>query len=73
MKHQFLILLCLLLFIKSYTKAQLQLTALDSLFVTSIDQFYKNAENTKSEIWEGMQISPVYIMKFIDLDGNYQA
>lgn len=60
MKFKCLILSCLLL---CNINMQGQLTAIDSLFVTSIDQFYKNAENTKSEIWEGMQIGPVCMFR----------
>ncbi|HYQ56361.1 MAG TPA: hypothetical protein VEP89_03360 [Draconibacterium sp.] len=63
MKIKYLILSCLLLFNKSFIRAQGQLTAIDSLFATSIDLFYENAENIKSEIWEGMQIGPVCLFR----------
>lgn len=42
---------------------QEQLTAIDSLYMASIDHFYKNAENAKSKIWTGMELAPVCLFR----------
>lgn len=37
--------------------------AIDSLYISSIDRFYKNAEVVKSEIWEGMELAPLCLFR----------
>ncbi|MCD6091407.1 MAG: hypothetical protein J7J72_07895, partial [Bacteroidales bacterium] len=62
-KFKNLLFICLFLFNTSITNGQEQLMAIDSLYLTSIDHFYKNAENAKSEIWNGMQLAPICLFR----------
>jgi hypothetical protein len=36
---------------------------IDSLYLTSIEHFYKNANNAKSEIWNGMELAPICLFR----------
>ena len=36
---------------------------IDSLYLASIDHFYKNADNAKSEIWKGMELAPICLFR----------
>lgn len=36
---------------------------IDSLYLASIDHFYKDADNAKSEIWKGMELAPVCMFR----------
>jgi len=63
MKFKNLIFICIFLLNTSIINGQEQLTAIDSLYLASIDNFYKNAENTKSEIWKGMKLAPVCLYR----------
>lgn len=63
MKFKHLIFICLFLFNKSIINAQEQPMAIDSLYLTSIDHFYKNAENVKSEIWKEMELAPICLYR----------
>ncbi|MCX2679957.1 hypothetical protein OOZ15_08420 [Galbibacter sp. EGI 63066] len=59
LKLKLLVFAYLLLFSQSISNAQGQPTAIDSLYITSVVDFYKNAEDAKGKIWEGMKLSPV--------------
>ncbi|HTN68548.1 MAG TPA: hypothetical protein VLZ33_03695, partial [Dysgonamonadaceae bacterium] len=63
MKFKHLFFVCLFLFCKSIITAQVQLLSIDSLYLTTIDHFYSNAENLKSEIWEDMKLAPVCMFR----------
>ena len=43
--------------------AQAPLSAIDSLYFTSVEEFYKRAEKLKGKIWEGMKINPVCLFR----------
>jgi len=40
-----------------------QLLPVDSIYLSSIEAFYENADNVKHEIWEGMQLAPVCLFR----------
>ncbi|MDD2196255.1 MAG: hypothetical protein PHW91_03645 [Bacteroidales bacterium] len=55
--------ICIFLISSSIVNGQEQLTSIDSLYLASIGHFYKNAENAKSEIWEGMELAPICLFR----------
>ncbi|MEP6683796.1 MAG: hypothetical protein ABJA35_11070 [Parafilimonas sp.] len=63
MRLKLLVFISLFLFNKSITNAQKQLMAIDSLYMASIDNFYNNAENEKSNIWKDMKLAPVCLYR----------
>jgi hypothetical protein len=63
LKVKHLILICILLFSKSVLVGQEKLMKIDSLYLTSIDDFYKNAEHAKSELWNEMELAPICLFR----------
>lgn len=53
----------ILLFNTSIIHGQEPLMAIDSLYISSIARFYKNAEVVKNEIWEGMELAPLCLFR----------
>ncbi|MDD2552058.1 MAG: hypothetical protein PHQ56_05515 [Dysgonamonadaceae bacterium] len=62
-KFKYLFLVSLFLFSKSIITAQVELLSIDSLYLITIDHFYKNVENVKDEIWKDMKLSPVCMFR----------
>lgn len=63
LKFKYLLFIFLFSFSKSILTAQVQLLSIDSLYLTTIEHFYNNAESVKSEIWEGMKFAPVCMFR----------
>lgn len=63
MKITYLMITGLLLFNVTGMRAHEPLTAIDSLYLSSVAQYYKIAENVKNEIWQGMELSPVCLFR----------
>jgi hypothetical protein len=63
MKIRILALLLIVWFNTSLIHGQEQLLAIDSIYLTSIDEFYKKAEKAKSEIWAGMKLAPICLFR----------
>jgi len=63
LKIKHLILFCIFLFNISVVAGQEKLMKIDSLYLTSIDDFYKNADNAKSEIWNEMELAPICLFR----------
>jgi hypothetical protein len=68
MKVKYLIALFFLLSLNSLGQSNFKvshkkLIAIDSLFISSIEHFYKNAEKEKNNIWDGMKLSPVCLYR----------
>ncbi|HCY00514.1 MAG TPA: hypothetical protein DG754_10280 [Bacteroidales bacterium] len=55
--------ICVFLISSSIVNGQVEFTSIDSLYLTSIEHFYKNAEDVKSEIWEGMELAPICLFR----------
>ena len=47
----------------SFVTGQEALNPIDSLYLASVDHFYKNAEVAVSEIWEGMELAPFCLFR----------
>lgn len=63
MKFENLIYVCMFLFSTLMTNGQEQLLSIDSLYLTSIDHFYKNADHAKSEIWKEKELAPICLFR----------
>lgn len=63
MKFKFLTSVCMFLFSISAVNGQINLMPIDSLYLTSINHFYNNADNAKSEIWKGMELAPICLFR----------
>ncbi|MBE9469119.1 MAG: hypothetical protein IMY72_12475 [Bacteroidetes bacterium] len=63
MKFKHVIFICMFLFCTSIINGQEQTKAIDSLYLASIENFYKNATDAKSEIWTGMELAPVCLFR----------
>lgn len=59
MKWKYLIMIISLWLSATVARAQINLTGIDSLYLTSLDDFYKTAVKAKDDIWKGMQPAPV--------------
>ena len=57
------ILSCITVFNTTRVNGQETLLPIDSLFISTVDSFYKNAEYTKGEIWKGMKLAPVCLFR----------
>ena len=62
-KFKNLIFICIFLLNTSIINAQEKLTSIDSLYLESIEAFYKKAEIAKNEIWEGMELTPICLFR----------
>jgi hypothetical protein len=63
MKLKFQIFFSILLLYPFQIQGQEPLIQIDSLYISSIDRFYKNAEVVKNEIWEGMELAPLCLFR----------
>ena len=55
--------ICLFLLNNFTIHAQETLSAIDSLYLKSIDHFYNNAENIKNRVWTNMKMAPVCLFR----------
>ncbi|MFO8087353.1 MAG: hypothetical protein R6T91_06025 [Bacteroidales bacterium] len=63
MKVKYLIFICIFLFSQYILSGQEKLMKIDSLYLTSIDDFYEKADSAKSEIWNEMELAPICLFR----------